>query len=132
MRLRGRSTETITACIWGFLALVGILAAILNRSSPGLVVFGIAFALVTAVLAVRAARAGLYLDDDGLTARMDVSTRRWRWAEIADAEYRRTSLAGGIYVTPVDGKRRKVLHLNVLWERERGMEIQQALRERLQ
>jgi hypothetical protein len=131
MRLRGRSTEYFTAAIYGIGVPIGIAIVVLNPGSVELVALGVVVALGTGLLAVRSWRAGIYVDDAGITTRMDVSTRRWRWDQIALVEYSDSLVNSGVYMTATDGVRRKILHLNRLGDQRLGPGIVDALTRRL-
>ncbi len=104
--LRTRTTWFVAAAYLIF-ALLGVGVVFLARTWKE-AALGAGSAVASSILAIRAARAGITIDEGGITARADRFTRRMRWDEVERFEVRRR-WSGSVWAKTTSGKSVKLL-----------------------
>jgi hypothetical protein len=105
-------TNRIAAATWSFFIVVAAVGVVLAKSAVG-AAFCATCGLAAAILAVRAARSRIVVDERGVIARApDRLTRRLRWDEV-ERFAMRDGWAGGVWAKTTSGRWVKLLDVGV-------------------
>ncbi len=69
-------TNGVVIVLWALFIVVGVVVAVTAENAFAHVL-GVLFAVAAAILAIRTARSGVYVDEDGVVARADRFTSRF-------------------------------------------------------
>lgn len=81
-RVQARASVITTTLLWGGTAAVGVCMTVAPGAKPGVRITGVLIAAVFSSLAVRARRAGIWADDNGIAIHHWVRTVRIPWGQV--------------------------------------------------